>query len=49
MLDVMTANRDARIWARAEGKDLKIDDSNVPPPVPVDLECRRRQRKLERR
>ncbi len=35
MLDVMTANRDARIWARAEGKDLQIDDRNVPPPVPV--------------
>ncbi|MFZ4768046.1 MAG: DUF7133 domain-containing protein, partial [Roseimicrobium sp.] len=35
MLDVMTANRDERVWARALGKDKKIDDSNVPQPVPV--------------
>jgi putative membrane-bound dehydrogenase-like protein len=35
MLDVMTANRDERIWARAAGRDKKVDDSNVPPPVPV--------------
>ena len=35
MFDVMTANRDPRIWARAAGKDVKIDDSNVPAPVPV--------------
>ncbi len=35
MLDVMTANRDGQIWARANGKDLKIDDSNVPKPIPV--------------
>ena len=35
MLDVMTANRDARIQALARGKDLAIDDSNVPQPVPV--------------
>jgi len=35
MLDVMTANRDERIWARATGKDKKVDDSNVPPPIPV--------------
>ncbi len=35
MLDVMTANRDERIWARAEGKDIVIADSNVPKPVPV--------------
>ncbi len=35
MLDVMTANRDERIWARAAGKDKKIDDSNVPRPIPV--------------
>ena len=35
MLDVMTANRDARVWARANGKDIKIDDSNVPKPVEV--------------
>ena len=35
MLDVMTANRDERIWARAIGKDRNVDDSNVPPPIPV--------------
>ncbi len=35
MLDAMTANRDERIWARAAGKDRKVDDSNVPKPVPV--------------
>ena len=31
VLDVMTANRDERIWAFAQGKDLKVDDSNTPP------------------
>ena len=35
MLDVMTANRDPRIWSLAQGKDLKTDDSNVPAPVTV--------------
>ena len=35
MLDVMTANRDEVVWARAVGKDKTIDDSNVPKPVPV--------------
>ncbi len=35
MLDVMTANRDKAIWATAESKEYKIDDSNVPPPVEV--------------
>lgn len=35
MLDVMTANRDEVVWARAAGKDRKVDDSNVPKPVPV--------------
>lgn len=35
MLDVMTGNRDHKIWARSKGGDLKVDDSNVPPPVPV--------------
>ena len=36
--DVLTANRDQRIWALARGSDLKIDDSNLPPvtPVPTD-------------
>jgi len=35
MLDVMTANRDPKIWARAQGRDLKVDDSNTPAPIPV--------------
>ena len=35
MLDVMTKNRDTRIWAVSNGKDLKVDDSNVPKPVDV--------------
>ena len=28
--DVMTANRDKRVWAIAKGGDLKVDDSNLP-------------------
>ncbi|HEY1010217.1 MAG: PVC-type heme-binding CxxCH protein [Daejeonella sp.] len=35
MFEAMTANRDKRIWVRAQGKDAKVDDSNVPPPYPV--------------
>ncbi len=35
VLDVMTANRDQRVWAVAQGKDLKVDDSNTPPFIPV--------------
>jgi mono/diheme cytochrome c family protein/glucose/arabinose dehydrogenase len=35
MLDLMTANRDPKIWARAKGSDARVDDSNVPPPVSV--------------
>ena len=35
MLDVTTANRDKKIWARAQGRDFKVDDSNVPAPVVV--------------
>ena len=31
VLDVMTANRDKRVWALAQGNDLKVDDSNTPP------------------
>ena len=34
-LDVMTANRDPRIWVRSRGSDIEIDDSNVPAPVKV--------------
>ncbi len=33
--EVMTQNRDARVWAVAAGGDLKVDDSNVPPALPV--------------
>ncbi|MBI1842393.1 MAG: HEAT repeat domain-containing protein [Verrucomicrobia bacterium] len=29
--DVMTANRDGRVWAVAQGGDLAVDDSNLPP------------------
>src|SRR5204863_4548948 len=29
--DVLTANRDQRIWAVAKGGDPKVDDSNLPP------------------
>ncbi len=35
IIDVMTANRDKRIWAVAQGGDLKVDDSNTPPFIPV--------------
>lgn len=35
MLDILTANRDPRIWARAKGSDAEVDDTNVPSPVPV--------------
>lgn len=29
--DVMTANRDKKVWAAAKGKEAEIDDSNLPP------------------
>ncbi|MDB6152532.1 MAG: dehydrogenase [Chthoniobacteraceae bacterium] len=29
--DVMTENREKRVWAVAKGGDLRIDDSNIPP------------------
>ncbi len=35
MLDVMTANRDPKIWAVAQGKKFEVDDSNVPAPIEV--------------
>jgi putative heme-binding domain-containing protein len=35
VLDVMTANRDERIWAVAQGKEVVVDDSNTPPFIPV--------------
>ncbi|MDG1498745.1 MAG: GDSL-type esterase/lipase family protein [Planctomycetota bacterium] len=34
-LDVKTANRDEVVWAAAMGESKAIDDSNVPPPIPV--------------
>jgi putative heme-binding domain-containing protein len=35
VLDVLTANRDRRVWAAARGEDLAVDDSNTPPFIPV--------------
>ncbi|MDB4626296.1 GDSL-type esterase/lipase family protein [bacterium] len=35
MFDIMTANRDLRIWTLLEGRDMVVDDSNVPSPVGV--------------
>ena len=35
VLDVMTANRDKRIWAVANGKDIEVNDENTPPFIPV--------------
>lgn len=35
ILDVMTANRDKRVWAVAKGGDLKVNDDNTPPFIPV--------------
>ncbi len=35
VLDAMTANRDARIWAVARGDELTVDDSNTPEFLPV--------------
>ena len=34
-LDYMTANRDTVIWAAADGKTIRPDDSNVPDPIEV--------------
>ena len=34
--DVITANRDQRVWAVSKGGDLKIDDSNLPPLTKVE-------------
>ncbi len=36
VLDVMTANRDKHVWAVARGGDLKVDDENTPPFLPVE-------------
>ena len=35
MLDVMTANRDRKIWAVAAGHNYTVSDGNVPPPLEV--------------
>ncbi len=35
ILDVMTANRDKKIWAVAKGGDLKVVDDNLPPELEV--------------
>jgi putative heme-binding domain-containing protein len=35
ILDVMTANRDKRIWAIAQGKDIHVDYSNLPASISV--------------
>ncbi len=35
IFDVMTANRDRRVWAAARGSDLVVKDDNLPPEVPV--------------
>lgn len=35
MRDVMTGNRDQRVWAIAQGADLAVKDTNLPPPVLV--------------
>src|SRR5205814_5763042 len=36
VLDVMTSNRDKRVWAVAKGGDLKVDDGNTPPFVHIE-------------
>jgi putative heme-binding domain-containing protein len=35
ILDLMTANRDQRVWAVAQGKEFKVDDKNLPPFIDV--------------
>ena len=36
IFDVMTANRDKRIWAIAQGGDLQVNDDNIPEQVAVE-------------
>src|SRR5690625_346073 len=36
MIDIMTANRDARIWARALGGDIELMEENVPPSIEIE-------------
>jgi azurin/glucose/arabinose dehydrogenase len=33
--DVLTENRDRRVWAVARGSDAAVDDSNLPPVTPI--------------
>ncbi len=33
--DVMTANRERRVWALAQGRDIEVTDENLPSPVEV--------------
>ncbi len=49
VLDVMTANRDARIWKLAQGETVpdKIDDSDVPPFLEVKTSFGVNQRKTD--
>jgi putative heme-binding domain-containing protein len=35
ILDLMTANRDKRIWSVAQGGDSQVDDTKLPPLMPV--------------
>lgn len=35
ILELMAANRDKPIWAAAQGNELEVDDSNLPPFIPV--------------
>jgi len=35
VLDTLTANRDKVVWAAAQGKSVKADDSNLPEFIPV--------------
>ncbi len=35
ILDVKTSNRDKVVWAAAQGKAIKADDSNIPALIPV--------------
>ncbi len=35
VLDVQTSNRDKVVWAAAQGRNIKPDDSNLPPFIPV--------------
>ena len=36
IFDVMTANRDRRVWAVAQGSDFKVTDDNLPELLPVE-------------